>query len=162
MTGVAEVFAPSPYTSHVLDEVDLQRDLLEEDRRNHLSRHAGMPVFRVPKEVAMNFRPFSDGRKSYLSARLVGIGVAVGSVPVGALWLDRPGMSLFLGIALGVVGDAAIRQAFSKTRDFCSEPDCESLQPEDTVICPGCLGTTAGTISSANDRLAAREKLGSR
>jgi hypothetical protein len=162
VTGVAEVFAPSPYAPHVLDEVDLQRDLLEESRRNHLSRHTGMPVFRVPKDVAMDFRPFSDGRKSYLVARLVGIGGAIGAVAAATVWLGNPSMGLFLGLAIGAVGDAAIRQAFSKTRDFCSEPDCESVQPEDTVVCPGCSGTIAGTIANADERLAARDKLGLR
>lgn len=150
-------FEPAPFTTHKLDDVDLHAELAEEDRENARGRHTGLPVFRVPRQITAPFRPLAGGPRGLRALRLVcavapfvGLAVATRLPPFGVL---------FSGTLMALVADLLVRRIFARPGDVCSEPDCQELQPEDAATCPGCGGTIAGVIATANERLAAREAL---
>lgn len=103
----------------------------------------GKPIFRV--------RP----RKKLLFAFVGGI-LGSAMVMVFGLGLAHPQLSLALVAACawfgGVVG-------YNQRGSLCSDPTCHTTLGVDATECPSCGGTIVGNIDSANDRLAAMERL---
>ena len=105
--------------------------------------NAGRPVFRVPEEHVI------------LSTVLPGwIAATAGMLITGVLFDSMSGaFAGFGGAAIGFwVG-------LQRRCDICSDPECRTKIPPADVTCPGCGGTVAGRIKSANERLEAEEKL---
>lgn len=149
-------FEPAPFKRHKLDDVDLNAAFDDEDREQLSRRYKGLPIFGVPRHIPAPFRPFSSGPKLMRVLRptvalsTIALFIALGSPPLGVV---------FGSALLGLGTDFALRRLFARPGHICSEPDCQELLPEGEVTCPGCGGTIAGIIASADERLAAREAL---
>jgi hypothetical protein len=106
------------------------------------AQHQGLAVFRVGQTAAGVF---------------TAVGLALG-IPI-ALLIAVAGSGWGAVFALG--GTMLVGRALGKQRghDRCSEPECNTVIPDDVSLCPGCGGTVSGRIAHVNDRLAAREEL---
>ena len=106
--------------------------------------NAGHPVFRVRESHVV--------LSTVLPGMIAGI---AGMVVSGVLYDSQAGF--LAGIAGGAVG---LRMGLKGRCDICSDPECRAKIPAADVTCPGCGGTVAGRIRSADDRLEAEERLG--
>ncbi len=114
------------------------------DRARALTRHAGLPVFRVGRSESRMRILFAAAGVALATAVALALGLSTGVFAVVAFGL------LVVGVAIGT--------RFEKAAiDECS--DCPALIPAASDTCPGCGGTVAGRIASRDERLGARETL---
>ena len=153
---VPDRFEPARFAPHKLDDIDLNAELADEAQENVRVRNSGLPVFRIPSKTAAPFRPFSAGPTSL---RWLRVAAVLGAFATLVFASGRPLAIAVFGPPLALLFDAGLRRLYAVPEDLCSEPDCQAVQPETAATCPGCGGTIAGTLASADERLDARDAL---
>jgi hypothetical protein len=130
-----------------LDTRDWTAHFAAVDRARALTRHAGLPVFRVGRSESRMRILFAAAGVGLATAVALALGLGTGVFAVVAFGL------LIVGVTVGT--------RFEKAAiDECS--DCPALIPPTADTCPGCGGTIAGRIASRDERLGAREALEAR
>ncbi len=112
------------------------------DRLRPVPRPSQRPTFRV----AGGTRPVAG----LVGAALAFLPFLVAAAVVGRTWV--------LALAIPVSAWNAARCGHRRP-DQCADPDCQGAMPPEAQACPGCGRRIAGTITRADDRLEAEERL---